>query len=237
MSELLAGEGYLTALLWTFGALALLVILLVAVRRMRGFNTGSLISGGRGRLPRLGVVEAAAVDNQRRLVLVRRDNVEHLILIGGPSDIVVEPQIQQPQPSRQAPKAAAQVAPPVQRSDPAPARPAQPPAQQSPAAPAATANSPERREPSFTGQTQQREAPVTRSSTAAQAATPSQAQKRVGMEQEPAAPESKEEVLLRHVDLSVDEIKSVASNGGTEPSVDDEMSRLLDEISELKDRG
>ncbi|MGU3576744.1 hypothetical protein ACLBWZ_14500 [Brucellaceae bacterium C25G] len=40
--------------------------------------------------PRLSVVDAAMVDDQRKLVLVRRDDVEHLILIGGPTDVVVE---------------------------------------------------------------------------------------------------------------------------------------------------
>lgn len=43
---------------------------------------------------RLGVQEAASVDGRRRLVLVRRDNVEHLIMIGGPVDVVVETGIQ-----------------------------------------------------------------------------------------------------------------------------------------------
>ena len=38
---------------------------------------------------RLGVVETAIVD-QTRLVLVRRDDVEHLIIVGGPVDMVVE---------------------------------------------------------------------------------------------------------------------------------------------------
>jgi hypothetical protein len=38
-------------------------------------------------------MDAAAIDNQRRLVLVRRDDVEHLILIGGPTDVVVEQNI------------------------------------------------------------------------------------------------------------------------------------------------
>lgn len=47
----------------------------------------------RGRMPRLAVIDAAAVDGRRRLVLVRRDNVEHLLMIGGPTDIVVEPNI------------------------------------------------------------------------------------------------------------------------------------------------
>jgi hypothetical protein len=39
------------------------------------------------------VIDAAAVDGRRRLVLVRRDNVEHLLMIGGPADLVVEPNI------------------------------------------------------------------------------------------------------------------------------------------------
>ena len=43
--------------------------------------------------PRLEVINAASVDGRRRLVLVRRDNVEHLLLIGGPTDAVIEPNI------------------------------------------------------------------------------------------------------------------------------------------------
>lgn len=39
---------------------------------------------------RLGVMEIASVDGRRRLVLVRRDNVEHLIMTGGPVDVVIE---------------------------------------------------------------------------------------------------------------------------------------------------
>jgi hypothetical protein len=43
--------------------------------------------------PRLGVTEQASVDSRRRLVLVRRDNVEHLIMTGGPVDVVIETNI------------------------------------------------------------------------------------------------------------------------------------------------
>jgi flagellar protein FliO/FliZ len=49
--------------------------------------------GPRPRQPRLAVIDAASVNGTRRLVLVRRDNVEHLLLIGGPTDVVVEPNI------------------------------------------------------------------------------------------------------------------------------------------------
>ena len=61
-----------------------------AVRR---FGSGRLGTSTRGRQPRLAVIDYASVDGRRRLILVRRDNVEHLLMIGGPSDIVVEPNI------------------------------------------------------------------------------------------------------------------------------------------------
>src|SRR3954470_3953764 len=83
--------------------LALIGLAAWLVRRFAGNRLGA--NANRGRMPRLAVIDAAAVDNRRRLVLVRRDNVEHLLMIGGPSDIVVEPNIVRAQPAR------AQVAP------------------------------------------------------------------------------------------------------------------------------
>jgi flagellar protein FliO/FliZ len=61
------------------------------VRRFGGERLGA--SSSRGRQPRLAVIDAAAVDGRRRLILIRRDNVEHLLMIGGPSDVVVEANI------------------------------------------------------------------------------------------------------------------------------------------------
>jgi flagellar protein FliO/FliZ len=59
------------------------------------------------------VIDAAAVDGRRRLVLVRRDNVEHLLMIGGPSDTVVEPNIVRAMPGREmAPRPAVAGEPP-----------------------------------------------------------------------------------------------------------------------------
>jgi hypothetical protein len=46
------------------------------------------------RIRRLGFIERAYLDGGRKLLLVRRDDVEHLILIGGPIDLVVETGIQ-----------------------------------------------------------------------------------------------------------------------------------------------
>jgi hypothetical protein len=47
-------------------------------------------AGFRPREKRLGVVEWATVDAKRKLLLVRRDNVEHLVMIGGPVDVMLE---------------------------------------------------------------------------------------------------------------------------------------------------
>ena len=74
----------------------LLVLGLIGVGAwgLRRFSSGRL--GGastRGRQPRLGVIDYASVDARRRLILVRRDNVEHLLMIGGPTDVVVEANI------------------------------------------------------------------------------------------------------------------------------------------------
>jgi flagellar protein FliO/FliZ len=47
-------------------------------------------------LPRLGVIEYTNVDGKRKLVLIRRDDVEHLIMTGGPVDVVIETGIGEP---------------------------------------------------------------------------------------------------------------------------------------------
>ena len=47
-------------------------------------------AGNPVRLRRLSFVERTSLDGGRQLLLVRRDDVEHLILIGGPIDLIVE---------------------------------------------------------------------------------------------------------------------------------------------------
>jgi flagellar protein FliO/FliZ len=84
-----------------FSFLAVLALIGVAawlVRRFAGNRLGA--NTNRGRMPRLAVIDAAAVDGRRRLVLVRRDNIEHLLMIGGPTDIVVESNIVRAMPAR-----------------------------------------------------------------------------------------------------------------------------------------
>ena len=85
-----------------FAFVAVLALIGVAAWLVRRFASNRLgANTNRGRMPRLAVIDAAAVDGRRRLVLVRRDNVEHLLMIGGPSDIVVEPNIVRAMPGRE----------------------------------------------------------------------------------------------------------------------------------------
>ncbi|XUR34362.1 Flagellar biosynthesis protein FliO [Rhizobium leguminosarum bv. trifolii] len=126
-------------------ALLLLIIVLWVIRSRA---PSPFVRGGRNRQPRLQVLDAAAVDARRRLVLVRRDDVEHLIMIGGPSDIVIESRIlpaaaeqpesaARPQPVEQRPISVARPeTPPVAPSRPPVAARVEPAAEPSFSAPA-----------------------------------------------------------------------------------------------------
>ncbi|MCP3465149.1 MULTISPECIES: flagellar biosynthetic protein FliO [unclassified Bradyrhizobium] len=104
-------QGPLTFILAFIVVLALIGLAAWLVRRFATNRLGA--NTQRGRMPRLAVIDAAAVDGRRRLVLVRRDNVEHLLMIGGPTDIVVEPNIVRAAPSRdQLPQRAGNAEPP-----------------------------------------------------------------------------------------------------------------------------
>ena len=80
-------------LTWLFLLLFLAVALGAGWLAARSYMTGEPIAAffSRPRVePRLSVVEQTSVDNRRKLLLVRRDGVEHLIMTGGPVDVVIE---------------------------------------------------------------------------------------------------------------------------------------------------
>jgi flagellar protein FliO/FliZ len=56
----------------------------------RRFGVIGRLGAGRTGARRIGVVEAVSLDAKRRLVLVKRDEVEHLVLLGPSSEVVVE---------------------------------------------------------------------------------------------------------------------------------------------------
>jgi len=110
-------------------ALLILVGLVYWVfRRFGGLRFGGI---GRGRIPRLAITDALSIGSRHKLVLVRRDNVEHLILIGRTANLVVESSIvrsaqaiarvrqaQAPQPQHQPAAAAAAASPGIATAPP-----------------------------------------------------------------------------------------------------------------------
>lgn len=85
--------------MWTIIALISVAALIIVIWIAKQMLSGTFVAGGRSRKPRLAVLDAAAVDTRRRIVLVRRDDTEHLILIGGPTDVVIEQGIKSPTPT------------------------------------------------------------------------------------------------------------------------------------------
>lgn len=77
---------FLTAAL-ALGIVLVLIVLGVWVLKVF-FRASNTLARGRNR--RLTVIDTVMLDPKRQLVMVRRDNVEHLILTGGPQDLVVE---------------------------------------------------------------------------------------------------------------------------------------------------
>jgi len=107
------GDIFFYLLLLVFLAAAAVVVALLA----RGYlDTGSGTASGLFRPKperRLDIVEQSNLDGRRRLVLIRRDDKEHLIMTGGPVDVVIETGID----SRGAASGGV-VKPPVYRSAP-----------------------------------------------------------------------------------------------------------------------
>jgi flagellar protein FliO/FliZ len=88
-----AGNEYLRLLLIFVLVLIAVFLVFYLIRAVLRMMRGGALGGKRARQPRLGFIEEAEIDARRRLVLIRRDNVEHLILLGPTHDLVVESNI------------------------------------------------------------------------------------------------------------------------------------------------
>ncbi len=110
------------------GGVGIALVLLIGILWiLRSRAPSPFVRGGKNRQPRLQVLDAAAVDTRRRLVLVRRDDVEHLIMIGGPTDIVIESRILQDTDEGSDHAFIAPLAPPAPRPEPVVSTPEEPP--------------------------------------------------------------------------------------------------------------
>jgi hypothetical protein len=170
-------------------------------------------------------------------VLVRRDDIEHLILIGGPTDVVVERDIRLAAPRRPAltgdsgQQQAAATAPrprapqPAPPPAPAPARQAPPPAAQPAAAarPRAPAPAPK---PAAPSQPTAKVTPLpsygTTNGSTRYAPPPSN--------------DSIDDTLMHELETSLDDQHSqpAIAKPAAKPSLDDEMTKLLGELGSHK---
>ena len=105
-------------------ALGTVIVLIVLGLWLLKFFTSAGQRLGRTSDRRLQVIESATVDGKRKVMIVRRDNVEHVIMTGGPQDLVIESGIAVPeaQPARRPaarPAAAAASAAPSKPAEPA----------------------------------------------------------------------------------------------------------------------
>ena len=82
-------ETLLYLFLFALLVLAAVAVVFVVKSYLSGQSPTAALFGPRPER-RLGIVEHAALDGRRRLVLIRRDGVEHLIMTGGPVDVVIE---------------------------------------------------------------------------------------------------------------------------------------------------
>lgn len=75
-----------------FVAALLFVLALIAFATWlaKRFGMGGRVNAVRRADRRLEIVEALTVDAKHRAVLMRRDDVEHLVLLGPTTDIVIE---------------------------------------------------------------------------------------------------------------------------------------------------
>lgn len=233
-----AGPGYAAAVLWTFAALVLLVIVLVIVKLIRSLTFGTFVAGGRNRKTRLAVMDATAVDSHRRLVLVRRDDVEHLLLIGGPTDVVVETDIRMAAPRRPALTAADnghEAAPAAQR----PAAPSAPqtPRQQPPAPARAQQPAPTQQQAPRPAPVQAVPAtPVMPAAASRPAVTPTYVAPARPAPTPPAPQPRRDEIddtLMKELEVSLDD-KPAKKAAAPDLSLDDEMARLLGEFAPKK---
>lgn len=88
ITSLFGGSGNtILTVLFALGAVLVLIVLGVWLLKLVFNVSGNAV---RGRNRRLAVVDTLALDQKRQLVIIRRDGVEHLILTGGPQDLVVE---------------------------------------------------------------------------------------------------------------------------------------------------
>ena len=94
LTSLFGGETNFLTVAIALAIVLVLIVLAVWLIKLVGDASRGV---GRGRNRRLMVIDSIAIDNKRQAVIIRRDETEHLIVIGGPNDLVVEAGFEAPE--------------------------------------------------------------------------------------------------------------------------------------------
>lgn len=78
------------------GFVLVLIAGLAALVRRSGFGERLTTAPSAGGKPRLSLIEVRPLDAKRKLVLLRRDDREHLVLLGATGDLLIESGIAAP---------------------------------------------------------------------------------------------------------------------------------------------
>jgi len=85
--------------IFRFVAALILVVGLIGLcayaAKKLGLANGNMVATGSQK--RLSIVEIKVIDAKHRLVLMRRDNKEHLVMLGGERDLLIESGIDAPE--------------------------------------------------------------------------------------------------------------------------------------------
>lgn len=81
------GSEYIKAILALLFVIGLIGLISYLLKR---FSFDKAFSGGSNKVKRISIEEVRPLDTKRRLIIVKKDNKEHLILMGANSDLLIE---------------------------------------------------------------------------------------------------------------------------------------------------
>jgi len=87
LTDLFGGETNIWTILLALIIIIVLIFFVVWLLKLI-FRASVTIAGGRKR--RLAMVDSLAIDNKRNIILIRRDNVEHLIMVSNTGELLIE---------------------------------------------------------------------------------------------------------------------------------------------------
>ncbi len=92
MQEVISISDYFRFILALGIVIGLILLCAVFLRRIKSAN----LYFSRNNNRRIEIIDNISIDAKRRLILIKRDDIEHLVILGATSDILIEQNIKPP---------------------------------------------------------------------------------------------------------------------------------------------